>query len=67
MQYLTPLLVPDAHEESASTPAESSHSMQTGVTRTRWWVLLQYSLLTFNQGWYINPKPLRPLQPPASS
>ena len=54
-QLVTPLLLPHSSGSSEET---------IGVARARWWVLLQYSLLTFNQ---VLMLPLPPPPPPLLS
>ena len=60
-QLVTPLLLPHSSGSNASASEEA-----IGVARARWWVLLQYSLLTFNQVLML-PPPLPPLPPPLLS
>ncbi len=43
-QLVTPLLLPHSSGSNARASEDT-----IGVARARWWVLLQYSLLTFNQ------------------
>jgi hypothetical protein len=49
---VTPLLLPHSPGSNARASEET-----IGVTRARWWVLLQYSLLTFNQVLIMPPPP----------
>ena len=58
-QLVTPLLLP----HSSGSDARASEDT-IGVARARWWVLLQYSLLTFNQ---VLMLPLVPPPPPLLS
>jgi hypothetical protein len=50
--FSEPLLQVGAND----APETNDGDIRTGVSRTRWWVLLQYSLLTFNQGWYAHQR-----------
>jgi hypothetical protein len=52
---VTPLLLPHSPGSNARASEET-----IGVARARWWVLLQYSLLTFNQVLIMPPPPPPP-------